>query len=140
EMSRPPTLTPGCDFRSRMCHPPGGPAGRTRGALQRMKITDVECLILANEHPIVRIATDEGLVGWGECFRRARLLVKPAIEQYFRPALLGANALDTAVLHHRLMGMAAVAGPPGTLATAVAGIDIALWDLKGKALGQPIWQ
>ncbi len=37
-----------------------------------MKITRVECLILANEHPIVRVETDEGIVGWGECFRRAR--------------------------------------------------------------------
>ena len=41
-------------------------------------------VILANAHPIVRIATDEGIVGWGECFRRARLICKPAIAQLFR--------------------------------------------------------
>jgi L-alanine-DL-glutamate epimerase-like enolase superfamily enzyme len=105
-----------------------------------VKITEVECLILANEHPIVRVGTDEGIVGWGECFRRARALAKPAIEQVFRPALLGANPLDTEVLHRRLLGMAGVAGPHGTLAVAVAGVDIALWDIKGKALGVPIWQ
>jgi L-alanine-DL-glutamate epimerase-like enolase superfamily enzyme len=105
-----------------------------------MKITRVECLVLADEHPIVRLETDNGLVGWGECFRRARALVKPAIEGVFAPALLGANPLDTEVLHRRLMGMSQVAGPAGTLAVAIAGIDIALWDLKGKALGQPIWQ
>src|SRR5215204_1159116 len=111
-----------------------------------MRITKVECLVLANEHPIVRLETDEGLVGWGECFRRARALVKPAIEQVFRPALVGQSPLDTEVLHRRLMGMGQVAGPAGTLAVAgavavaVAGVDIALWDLKGKALGRPIWQ
>ena len=105
-----------------------------------MKITKVECLVLANEHPIVRLETDEGLVGWGECFRRARALVQPAIEHVFGPTLLGQNPLDTEVLHRRLMGMGQVAGPAGTLAVAVAGVDIALWDLKGKALGQPIWQ
>jgi L-alanine-DL-glutamate epimerase-like enolase superfamily enzyme len=105
-----------------------------------MKITRVECLVLANEHPIVRIESDDGIVGWGECFRRARALVKPAIEQYFAAALLGADPLDTSVVHQRLMGMAGVAGPPGTLAVAIAGVDIALWDLKGKALGQPIWR
>ena len=105
-----------------------------------MKITKVECLVLANEHPIVRLETDEGLVGWGECFRRARALVQPAIEHVFGPALLGQDPLDTEVLHRRLMGMGQVAGPAGTLAVAVAGVDIALWDLKGKALGQPIWQ
>ncbi|MDQ3701715.1 MAG: mandelate racemase/muconate lactonizing enzyme family protein [Chloroflexota bacterium] len=105
-----------------------------------MKITAVECLILAGEHPIVRVETDAGIVGWGECFRRARVLIKPAIEQFFRPALVGADPLDTETLHRRLMGMATVAGPAGTLAVAVAGVDIALWDIKGKALGQPIWQ
>lgn len=105
-----------------------------------MKITEVECLILANEHPIVRIATDDGLVGWGECFRRARFLAKVTIEQELRPMLIGANPLDTEVLHRRMLRALTVAGPLGTLATAVAGIDIALWDLKGKALGVPIWQ
>jgi L-alanine-DL-glutamate epimerase-like enolase superfamily enzyme len=105
-----------------------------------MKITKVECLVLANEHPIVRLETDEGIVGWGECFRRARALVKPAIEDVFRPALVGQDPLDTEVLHRRLMGLSQVAGPAGTLAVAVAGVDIALWDLKGKALGQPIWR
>jgi L-alanine-DL-glutamate epimerase-like enolase superfamily enzyme len=105
-----------------------------------MKITEVECLILANEYPIVRIETDGGIIGWGECFRRARVLAKHAIEQFFRPALLGANPLDIEVLHRRLLGMAGVAGPAGTLAVAVAGVDIALWDIKGKALGQPIWR
>jgi L-alanine-DL-glutamate epimerase-like enolase superfamily enzyme len=88
----------------------------------------------------VRLETDEGLVGWGECFRRARVLVKPAIEQAFRPVLDGQDALDTEVLHRRLMGMGQAAGPAGTLAVAVAGVDIALWDLKGKALRRPIWQ
>ena len=105
-----------------------------------MKITEVECLILANEHPIVRIATDEGLVGWGECFRRARFLAKAAIEHELRPLLLGASPLDTEVLHRRMLRALTVAGPPGTLATAVAGIDIALWDIKGKAFGVPVWQ
>lgn len=105
-----------------------------------MKIIEVECLILANEYPVVRIGTDDGLVGWGECFRRARRLIKPTIDESFRPLLLGTNPLDTEVLHRRLLRSAGVAGPLGTLAPAVAGIDIALWDLKGKALGVPIWR
>lgn len=105
-----------------------------------MKITEVECLILANEHPIVRVATDEGLVGWGECFRRARVLAQAAIEHVLRPLLIGANPLDTEMLQQRMLRALSVAGPPGTLATAAAGIDIALWDLKGKAFGTPIWR
>ena len=105
-----------------------------------MKITNVECLVLANEYPIVRISTDDGLVGWGECFRRARRLIKPTIDEVLRPLLIGANPLDSEILQRRLLRSAGVAGPLGTLAPAVAGIDIALWDLKGKALGVPIWQ
>ena len=83
-----------------------------------MKITRIECLIVANEHPLVRIETEDRLVGWGECFRRARDIVQPAIERYLGPALLGANALDTEGLHRRLMAMCQVAGPAGTLAVA----------------------
>lgn len=105
-----------------------------------MKITAVECLILANEHPIVRIQTDEGITGWGECFRRARTVAKAAIEQLYAPALIGHDPLDTETLHRRLMGLSQVTGPAGSLAVAVAGVDIALWDIKGKALGQSIWK
>ena len=105
-----------------------------------MRIARVECLILANEHPIVRIETDEGIVGWGECFRRARAVAKPAIEQFYAPVLLGQDPLDIATLHRRLMGLSQVTGPAGSLAVVVAGVDIALWDIKGKALGQPIWK
>ncbi len=105
-----------------------------------MRITEVECLILANEHPIVRVATDTGLVGWGECFRRARVVAKATIEGLFRPLLLGADPLDRATLHRRMLAAGAVAGPLGALAPAVAGVDIALWDLAGKALSVPIWR
>jgi L-alanine-DL-glutamate epimerase-like enolase superfamily enzyme len=105
-----------------------------------MRITDVECLILANEHPIVRIATDEGIVGWGECFRRSRAVARTTIEQMFRPILVGQNPLDTEILHRRMLRLGALAGPLGALSVAIAGIDIALWDIKGKAFGVPIWQ
>jgi len=105
-----------------------------------VKIVDVECLILANEHPIVRIATDEGIVGWGECFRRARLICKPAIEQLFKPLLIGQDPLDSERLHAAMLRAGALTGPLGSLAVALAGVDIALWDVKGKALGAPIWR
>jgi L-alanine-DL-glutamate epimerase-like enolase superfamily enzyme len=105
-----------------------------------VKIIEVECLILANEHPIVRIATDDGLIGWGECFRRARLIARPAIELLFKPLLIGQDPLDTERLHAAMQRAGALTGPVGSLAVAYAGVDIALWDLKGKALGVPIWR
>ncbi|HEX5320970.1 MAG TPA: mandelate racemase/muconate lactonizing enzyme family protein, partial [Stellaceae bacterium] len=56
------------------------------------------------------------------------------------PALVGADPLDHAVLQDRLLHRFAKLGPEGALTGALAAIDIALWDLKGKALGQPIYK
>ncbi len=55
-------------------------------------------------------------------------------------ALLGADPLDHAVIHDRLFHRLAKLGPDGAFAAALAAIDIALWDLKGQTLGQPIYK
>src|SRR5262249_18494703 len=99
-----------------------------------VKIVDVECLILANEHPIVRAATGGGTGGGGGCFRGAGRICKPAIEQLFKPLLIGQDPLDSERLHTAMLRAGALTGPLGSLAVAVAGVDIALWDVKGKAL------
>ena len=54
--------------------------------------------------------------------------------------LIGQDPMDTAVLHDRLFHEFIKTGPDGAMAGAVAAIDIALWDLKGKILGQPIYK
>jgi L-alanine-DL-glutamate epimerase-like enolase superfamily enzyme len=56
------------------------------------------------------------------------------------PALIGADPLDHAVIQDRLMHTLVKLGPEGALSGALAAIDIALWDLKGQLLGQPIWK
>src|SRR5689334_21651926 len=56
------------------------------------------------------------------------------------PALIGQDPLDHAVLHDRLLHRFVKLGPEGALTGALAAIDIALWDLKGKLLGQPIYK
>ena len=60
-----------------------------------MKITDVECLILDRSFPFVRVFTDEGIVGIGECFRRQPRLVKTIVDEILKPALLGRDPTDT---------------------------------------------
>ena len=60
-----------------------------------MRITDVECLILDREHPFVRIYTDEGLVGIGECFRRLPSVIRTVVETVIKPVLLGKDPVDT---------------------------------------------
>ena len=103
-----------------------------------MKITDVECLILDRSFPFVRVHTDEGIVGIGECFRRQPGVIKTLIEDLLKPALLGKDPTDTTLRFDDMARAASAYEMGGAVWCAIAGIDIALWDIKGKALGQPI--
>lgn len=105
-----------------------------------MRITDVECLVLDQTYPYVIVRTDEGITGYGETFRRGAYVQKSAIDTLFKPLLLDKDPFDTASLWLQMYRAANVAGPPGALQTAAAGVDIALWDIKGKALGVPLYR
>ncbi len=105
-----------------------------------MKITSVECLVLDAEYPYAIIQTDAGITGFGECFRRAPYVSSAAIETVFAPLLIGMDPFDTSGIWNTLFRAGAVAGPPGALLTAVSGVDIALWDIKGKALDTPLYK
>lgn len=89
----------------------------------------------------VRIWDAEGRSGLGEASPmgggNASLEIVAGL---FAPALLGQDPLDQAVIQDRLFHQHAKLGPDGALAAALAAVDIALWDLKGKILGQPIYR
>jgi L-alanine-DL-glutamate epimerase-like enolase superfamily enzyme len=89
----------------------------------------------------VRIWTDGGLSGLGEAspmvHGNASLEI---IASAFAPMLLGADPLEPCVIQDRLFHQHIKLGPEGAYAGALAAIDIALWDLRGKALGQPVCQ
>jgi L-alanine-DL-glutamate epimerase-like enolase superfamily enzyme len=104
-----------------------------------MKITSVECLVLDEEYPYVILHTDEGITGFGECFRRAPYVSKVAIETVFAPLIIGKSPFDSEEIWDSMFKAGAVAGPQGALLTAAAGVDLAVWDLKGKALNTPIY-
>jgi L-alanine-DL-glutamate epimerase-like enolase superfamily enzyme len=103
------------------------------------KITDVECLVLPGGYPFVLVHTEDGLTGIGECDHYGYELVAPAVERLLKPLLVGQNALDTNILWDRMAGVMQRMSFFG-IGPAASGIDIALWDLKGKALGVPIHQ
>ena len=105
-----------------------------------MKITDVECLVLDRQFPFVRVYTDEGLVGIGECFRRQPQVVKTLVDTTLKPALLGKDPVDTEVRWREMVAAGSASDMGGAVYCAIAGLDIALWDLKGKALGVPIYK
>ncbi len=105
-----------------------------------MKITSVECLILDGDYPFVRVFTDEGITGIGECFRRQPTVVKTLIEDLLTPALLGKDPTETEPRFKDMQKAGSGLEMGGAVWSAIAGLDIALWDIKGKALNQPIWK
>jgi L-alanine-DL-glutamate epimerase-like enolase superfamily enzyme len=90
---------------------------------------------------LVRIATEDGAVGWGECisqFPESSLAVKTIVELGYQPLLLGEDPNDVERLWHKLLSRIWWYGPQGIAGFALSAVDMALWDLKGKALGLPV--
>lgn len=103
-----------------------------------MKIVDVECLILDRSFPFVRVHTDEGIVGIGECFRRQPTVIRAVVEDLLKPALLGKDPTDTTMRFDDMARAGSAQEMGGAVWCAIAGLDIALWDIRGKAVNQPI--
>lgn len=90
---------------------------------------------------LVRIETDDGVVGWGEAisqFREASLATKLLVDQGFAPLILGQDPHDVEPLWQKMCAHAYWYGVEGIAGFAISAIDMALWDLKGKLLGQPV--
>jgi L-alanine-DL-glutamate epimerase-like enolase superfamily enzyme len=109
-----------------------------------MAIVRVETLPLSWGGPRsawVRLWDDAGRYGLGEASPMdggtAALHIVDAV---FAPELHGVDPLEHGVVQDRLLYRHAKLGPGGAFAAAMAAVDVALWDLKGKILGQPIWK
>jgi galactonate dehydratase len=105
----------------------------------KMKITKLELLLVKPRWLFLKIHTDAGIVGLGEPIVEGRALtVKTAVEE-IAPYLVGKD--PRAVVHHwqAIYRHAFYRGGP-VLTSALSGIDQALWDIKGKALGIPVYE
>lgn len=106
-----------------------------------MKITDVTCYPLSEgrrNYLFVVVDTDEGIYGVGESGLTGReLAVRGAIE-HFKPLLIGQNPMRTEHLW-QVLSRGGFFPHGKVLGSAIAAIDIALWDIKGKALGVPVY-
>jgi D-galactarolactone cycloisomerase len=88
---------------------------------------------------LVRVETDTGLVGWGEAFSYScRRAVAAAVRDMIAPLAMGKNAADITGLHTEIQKRLHIFGRFGITAFALSGLDIALWDLAGKAAGKPL--
>ena len=122
-----------------------------------MKITDVEAIILrqpdvdvskadgSQDALLIRVHTDEGIIGVGEVDSlppvvKAVVDAPPshAIASGLRALLIGENPLEIDRLWEKMYKGSIYYGRRGPAVHAMSGIDIALWDIKGKALGQPV--
>jgi L-alanine-DL-glutamate epimerase-like enolase superfamily enzyme len=89
----------------------------------------------------VRIRGDDGSFGLGEASpMQGGLASLGIIARNLAPALIGKDPLDHAVLLDTLLHTFAKLGPEGALSGALAALDIALWDLKGKIFNLPIYK
>lgn len=125
------------------------PAGATPSHLSiadrgQATITTIEALRLDSGFCLIRIDTDAGISGYGECGNVSGDLVRAVINTHAKGGyrlphlqLTGKDPLDIGV-HHYNMFYAYAQRPPQAM--ICSGIDMALWDLAGKLLGKPVYQ
>jgi len=122
-----------------------------------MRIEDVEVITLRFDYPggqgfryaggvvtsrvtsLVRIQTDSGLTGLGAAYSHPDL-VRLIIEGNLRAHLLGEDPLQIEALWDKMYGLTRWYGRKGAAVSAIGGIDIALWDLRGKVEGKPVYR
>ncbi|MBN8890165.1 MAG: mandelate racemase/muconate lactonizing enzyme family protein [Rhodospirillales bacterium] len=89
---------------------------------------------------LVRVRTESGLTGYGEASPMMGGHHSLLVVRDFAASLVGLDPLDQAVIQDRLLHRYIKLGPEGAVTGALAALDIALWDLKGKMLGLPIYK
>jgi D-galactarolactone cycloisomerase len=87
---------------------------------------------------LVEIETDDGLTGWGECYGPA--VMTAAVVRSVAPWLIGEDPLRTDFLWQMIYTRLRDHGQKGVVIEGLSGIDIALWDIKGKHFGVPVYQ
>ena len=88
---------------------------------------------------LVRVETDTGLVGWGEAFCYGCTdAVRAALDHMITPIAIGREAGDIGRLSRDLQQMLHLFGRYGITTFALSGLDIALWDIAGKAANLPL--
>ena len=118
-----------------------------------MKITDVKVYPVSPDIAtspsgirigwvFVVVETDEGIVGYGECSnypRKGTALVSNAVET-LKDSLIGQDPSHIERIWHELYRNYTYLGSRGLITTVISGIDLALWDIRGKAAGWPLYR
>lgn len=96
----------------------------------------------ATQATLVKVTTDQGLIGWGESHAPAAPRVHQSlVNDLLAPILIGEDARNVDALWERMYSTQRLRGySTGFYTEAIAGVDLALWDLLGKYTGQPLYR
>ena len=89
---------------------------------------------------LVEVQTDEGIIGWGECFGPGNVALanKAIVEKVIQPMILGDDPMNRDVIWHKVYNLLRDHGQKGMPMQSLSGVDIALWDIAGKVMDQPL--
>ncbi len=113
-----------------------------------MKLRDLDIIITAPPAPgwggrywiLVKLTTDDGIVGWGECYASSvgPAAMRAVIEDVFDRHMAGENPEDIELMFRRAYSSGFTQRPDLTVMGAFSGLEIACWDIMGKARGRPV--
>ena len=89
---------------------------------------------------IVEIETDNGILGWGMTGVTDVGIVADMVNKVAGPALIGDDPTETEKIWTKLYWLLCNRGQTGIACHAIGAVDVALWDIKGRALDQPVWR
>ena len=114
-----------------------------------MKLKDLEIFVVAPPAPgwggrywiFPKITTDTGIVGYGECYASTvgPKAMKAVIEDVFERHMQGENPENIELMYRRVYSSGFTQRPDPTVMGAFSGLEIASWDILGKARNRPVW-
>jgi galactonate dehydratase len=113
-----------------------------------MKLRDLDIIVTAPPAPgwggrywiLVKLTTDDGIVGWGECYASSvgPVAMRAVIEDVFGRHMAGENPENIELMFRRAFSSGFTQRPDLTVMGAFSGLEIACWDILGKARGRPV--
>jgi L-alanine-DL-glutamate epimerase-like enolase superfamily enzyme len=88
----------------------------------------------------VEVETDTGIIGHGLGAITREIVIAGIVNDVIAPAIIGDDPLAHEMIWDKLYWAVTPRGQTGFGAQAISAVDVALWDIKGKALGQPVWR